>query len=64
VGVPIEQELLLDVGREVGEDGPIIERQLLHHRLDRKGGREGEREKIEGGEFWGCIYIILFLFPR
>ena len=45
MGVAIEQELLLDVGGKVGENGPVIERQLLHHRLDNEGVREGERRK-------------------
>jgi len=33
VGVTIEEELLLDVSREVGKDGPVVEGQLLHDGL-------------------------------
>ena len=29
VGVSVEEELLLDVGREVGEDRPVVEREFL-----------------------------------
>lgn len=35
VGVPVEQQLLLDVGGQVAEHGAVVERQLLHHGLRR-----------------------------
>ena len=33
MGIPVEEELLLDVGGEVGEDRAVVKRELLHDGL-------------------------------